>query len=251
LAEPLLVIEHLSVNVESTPILKDLSLRVGYGEVAAIMGPNGSGKSTLSKVLAGHPSYQVVAGTIRVAGVDIAALSPEERARSGIFVGFQYPVEVPGVNNADFLRLALNARRTARSLPELDAAGFAPFLRTAMERVEMDELYKDRQLNAGFSGGQKKRNEILQMVLLEPVLAILDETDSGLDIDALRVVAHGINTFRSPERGLVLITHYQRLLELVVPDAVHVLSGGRIVASGGKELALELEAKGYDWLDKR
>ena len=251
MAEPLLVIEHLSVNVESTPILKDLSLRVGYGEVAAIMGPNGSGKSTLSKVLAGHPSYQVVAGTIRVAGVDIAALSPEERARSGIFVGFQYPVEVPGVNNADFLRLALNARRTARSLPELDAAGFAPFLRTAKERVEMDELYKDRQLNAGFSGGQKKRNEILQMVLLEPVLAILDETDSGLDIDALRVVAHGINTFRSPERGLVLITHYQRLLELVVPDAVHVLSGGRIVASGGKELALELEAKGYDWLDKR
>jgi Fe-S cluster assembly ATP-binding protein len=251
LAEPLLAIEHLTVDIDGTPILKDLSLTVSHGEVAAIMGPNGSGKSTLSKVLAGHPAYTVTGGTIRFQGKDLLGVPVEERGRQGIFIGFQYPVEVPGVNNTDFLRMACNARRRAQAHLELDAAAFAPILRRAMETVELDESFSTRQLNAGFSGGQKKRNEILQMVLLEPILAILDETDSGLDIDALQVVARGINGFRSPERGLVLITHYQRLLQLVVPDRVHVLAGGRIVASGGKELALELEAKGYDWLDGR
>jgi Fe-S cluster assembly ATP-binding protein len=245
----MLEIAHLSVSVNGQAILKDLSLSVAAGEVAAIMGPNGSGKSTLSKVIAGHPAYEITGGSIRFAGEDLAGKEPEQRATAGIFIGFQYPVEVPGVNNADFLRLALNAKRKARGEPELDAKAFAPVLRRKLEEAELDEAFAGRQLNAGFSGGQKKRNEILQLAVLEPRLAVLDETDSGLDIDALRIVARGIERYRSPERAIVLITHYQRLLELVVPDRVHVLAGGRIVASGGKELAAELEAKGYDWLD--
>ncbi|MBA2479552.1 MAG: Fe-S cluster assembly ATPase SufC [Planctomycetes bacterium] len=246
----MLAINHLSVSVDDHRILDDLSLTVRAGEVHAIMGPNGSGKSTLTKVVAGHPAYTITAGTILFRGKDLTALPPEERATGGIFIGFQYPVEVPGVNNADFLRMALNAKRKARKEPELDAKAFAPILRQRMEQVELDEVLKDRELNAGFSGGQKKRNEILQMMVLEPDLAILDETDSGLDIDALRIVARGINAYRSSERAIVLITHYQRLLDLVVPDQVHVLSAGRIVKSGGKELAAELESKGYDWLDR-
>jgi Fe-S cluster assembly ATP-binding protein len=251
LAEPLLEIDQLCVSVGNQEILRGCSLTVARGEVAAIMGPNGSGKSTLSKVIAGHPAYQVTGGSIRVAGRDLSGLAPEERARLGIFVGFQYPVEVPGVSNSEFLRLAVNARRGARSQPQLDAKGFAPVLEAAIAQVEFDHELKDRQLNAGFSGGQKKRNEILQMVLLEPQLAILDETDSGLDIDALRAVARGINGFRSPERGIVLITHYQRLLELVVPDRVHVFADGRVIRSGDRQLASDLERRGYDGLDGR
>ncbi len=246
----MLVIDRLCAGVNGQPILKELSLTVKAGEVHAIMGPNGSGKSTLSKVIAGHPAYEVTSGSITFQGRDLAGVAPEVRATSGIFIGFQYPVEVPGVNNADFLRMALNAKRKATGQPELDAKAFAPILHKRMEDVELDEVLRDRQLNAGFSGGQKKRNEILQMVVLEPTLAILDETDSGLDIDALRVVARGIEAYRRSDRGIVLITHYQRLLELVVPDRVHVLAGGTIVTSGGKELAIELEAKGYDWLDR-
>ncbi len=251
MADVVLEIDRLTVTVGDKAILKDCSLRVLAGEVCAIMGPNGSGKSTLSKVIAGHPAYQVASGTVRVLGKDLGTLAPEERARLGVFIGFQYPVEVPGVNNAEFLRLALNAQRTARGEAALDAAGFAPRLRKAMETVGLDEDLIARQLNSGFSGGQKKRNEILQMLVLEPRLALLDETDSGLDIDALRVVAKAINGYRAADRAIVLVTHYQRLLALVVPDSVHVFAGGRIVQSGGKELALELEAKGYDAFDGR
>jgi Fe-S cluster assembly ATP-binding protein len=246
----MLSIDHLSVSVDDHRILDDLSLQVKAGEVHAIMGPNGSGKSTLTKVVAGHPAYAITGGTMRFRGEDLTALAPEQRATAGIFIGFQYPVEVPGVNNAEFLRMALNAKRKAHKQPELDAKAFAPILRQRMEQVELDEALKDRELNAGFSGGQKKRNEILQMMVLEPDLVILDETDSGLDIDALRIVARGINAYRASTRAIVLITHYQRLLELVVPDVVHVLSGGRIVKTGGKELAGELESRGYDWLDR-
>ncbi len=247
----MLSIDHLSVSVDDHRILDDLSLHVLSGEVHAIMGPNGSGKSTLTKVIAGHPSYVITGGTMRFGERDLAAMEPEQRATAGIFIGFQYPVEVPGVNNADFLRMALNAKRKANGQPELDAKGFAPILRDKMALVELDEALKDRELNAGFSGGQKKRNEILQMMVLEPTLAILDETDSGLDIDALRIVARGINAYRANNRAIVLITHYKRLLDLVEPDRVHVLSGGRIAASGGKELATELETRGYDWLDRK
>jgi Fe-S cluster assembly ATP-binding protein len=251
LADLVLEIDRLTVTVGDKAILKDCSLRVHAGEVCAIMGPNGSGKSTLSKVIAGHPAYQVTSGSVRVLGKDLGPLAPEERARLGVFIGFQYPVEVPGVNNAEFLRLALNAQRTARGEAALDAAAFAPRLRKAMETVGLDEDLIARQLNSGFSGGQKKRNEILQMLVLEPRLALLDETDSGLDIDAMRVVAKAINGYRAADRAIVLVTHYQRLLALVVPDSVHVFAGGRIVQSGGKELALELEAKGYDAFDGR
>jgi len=242
----MLSITDLHVSVNDTPILKGLSLQVPAGEVHAIMGPNGSGKSTLAKVLAGHPAYTVTAGSAHVAGKDLAGMEPEARATAGVFIGWQYPVEVPGVNNADFLRLAYNAKRKASGQGELTVKEFTPLLDAKLKAVELDAGWKERQLNAGLSGGQKKRNEILQMVLLEPTLAVLDETDSGLDIDALKVVADGINAYRRADRAIVLITHYQRLLGLVVPDRVHVLAGGRIVKSGGKDLALWLEEHGYD-----
>ena len=242
----MLSITDLHVSVNDTPILKGLSLQVPAGEVHAIMGPNGSGKSTLAKVLAGHPAYVIGSGSVQVGGTDLLGLEPEARAHAGVFIGWQYPVEVPGVNNADFLRLAYNAKRKAGGQSEVSEKEFAPLLEAKLKAVELDAAWKERQLNAGLSGGQKKRNEILQMVLLEPSLAVLDETDSGLDIDALKVVADGINAYRRADRAIVLITHYQRLLSLVVPDRVHVLAGGRIVKSGDKDLALWLEAHGYD-----
>lgn len=242
----MLTITDLHVRVNDLPIIKGLSLQVKPGEVHAIMGPNGSGKSTLTKVLAGHPAYTITSGRIEFAGRDLVVVKTEDRATSGIFIGFQYPVEVPGVNNAEFLRLALNAKRKANGQSEVTSAEFAPILRAKLKTLEMDDSLTERQLNVGFSGGQKKRNEILQMVILEPTLAVLDETDSGLDIDALRVVAAGINAYRRNDRAIILITHYQRLLELVQPDAVHVLVGGRVVKSGGRELAVELERTGYD-----
>jgi Fe-S cluster assembly ATP-binding protein len=246
----MLTITDLHVSVNDLPIIKGLSVTVKPGEVHAIMGPNGSGKSTLTKVLAGHPAYTVTSGSIVFNGRDLAQVGTEERATSGIFIGFQYPVEVPGVNNAEFLRLALNAKRKAHGQGDISSADFAPILKARLTGLEMDDSLTERQLNVGFSGGQKKRNEILQMVVLEPVLAILDETDSGLDIDALRVVAAGINTYRRHDRAIILITHYQRLLELVKPDVVHVLLAGRVVKSGGPELAAELERTGYDDLLK-
>jgi Fe-S cluster assembly ATP-binding protein len=248
--DSMLTITDLTVTVNDLPIIKGLSLEVKPGEVHAIMGPNGSGKSTLTKVLAGHPAYTVAAGRMVFQGRDLAEVKTEERATSGIFIGFQYPVEVPGVNNAEFLRMALNAKRRAHGQSDITAADFAPILRARLKSLEMDDSLNERQLNVGFSGGQKKRNEILQMIVLEPSLAVLDETDSGLDIDALRVVASGINTYRRADRAIILITHYQRLLELVQPDAVHVLVRGRIVKSGGPALATELEASGYDELLK-
>ncbi|MBA3846311.1 MAG: Fe-S cluster assembly ATPase SufC [Planctomycetes bacterium] len=244
----MLAIDNLSASVNDLAILNGLTLHVKAGEVHAIMGPNGSGKSTLAKVVAGHPAFAVTGGTVMVDGVDLLKLEPEQRAHAGVFIGWQYPIEVPGVNNAEFLRLAYNAKRKATAQPELNVKDFDRLLDEKMAAVEVDVAFKDRQLNAGFSGGQKKRNEILQMVVLEPKLAILDETDSGLDVDALRAVARGINAFRSPSRAIVLITHYERLLELVEPDVVHVLAGGRIVASGGKELARRIETQGYDGL---
>lgn len=246
----MLAIDNLHVSVNDHPILKGLSLTVKPGQVHAIMGPNGSGKSTLTKVVAGHPSYTVTSGSLRFQGKDLLPLEPEVRATAGVFISFQYPVEVPGVNNADFLRMALNAKRKAADQAELKPAEFDVLLRERMAQVEMDESFKDRQLNTGFSGGQKKRNEILQMLVLEPSLAILDETDSGLDIDALRIVAGGINAFRRADRAIVLITHYQRLLDLVQPDVIHVLAGGRIIKTGDKSLATELEKTGYDDLLK-
>jgi Fe-S cluster assembly ATP-binding protein len=242
----MLVVNDLSARVGETPILNGISLTVKPGEVHAIMGPNGSGKSTLSKVIAGHPAYDVTGGTITWKGEDLLALDPEQRSLRGIFMGFQYPVEVPGVNNADFLRLAYNARRKQRGESELKAVEFAPLLRTKLREAKMDEVFAERDLNAGFSGGQKKRNEILQMTVLEPELALLDETDSGLDIDALKIVADGINTFRRADRAIVLITHYQRLLELVKPDHVHVLSKGRIVTSGDHTLSARIEEGGFE-----
>ncbi len=244
----MLTVSNLAVTVNDQPVLRGLSLRVPAGEVHALMGPNGAGKSTLTKVIAGHPAYTVSGGSVMLDDVDLLALEPEARAHAGVFIGFQYPVEVPGVKNSDFLRLALNAKRKAAGQTELTAAQFAPLLREKMAALQLDETFAERFLNAGFSGGQKKRNEILQMAVLEPRLAILDETDSGLDIDALRIVADGINAYRSPERAIVLITHYQRLLDLVRPDRVHVLVQGRIVTSGGPELAARLEREGYDWL---
>jgi len=227
-------------------ILKGVDLTVRAGEVHAIMGPNGSGKSTLAKVLAGHPDYVVTGGTVRLLGRDLLALPPEERARAGFFLGFQYPVEVPGVANAQFLRLAYNTVRASRGGEELDPLEFDDFIRDRMKLLDMDPAFLDRSLNEGFSGGEKKRNEILQLAILEPVLAFLDETDSGLDIDALRTVARGLTALHRPERGLVLVTHYQRLLDHVTPDTVHVFDDGRIVRSGGRELALELERHGYE-----
>lgn len=244
----MLEIKNLYVKVEGKEILKGVNLRVNAGEVHSIMGPNGSGKSTLAHVLAGRETYEVTAGEVLYEGKNLLAMSPEERAREGIFMAFQYPVEIPGVSTAYFLRAALNAIRRHRGLEELDAMDFLTLVRERMKLLEMDQSFLSRSLNEGFSGGEKKRNEIFQMVVLEPKLAILDETDSGLDIDAMKIVANGINALRSPERAMLVITHYQRLLNYVVPDYVHVLYDGRIVKSGGRDLALELEEKGYDWI---
>ena len=244
----ILEVRDLTVRAGERLILDGLSLVVGAGEVHAIMGPNGSGKSTLSGVLAGRPGLEVLSGTATYLGQDLLAMAPEQRAREGLFLAFQYPVEIPGVNNVYLLKAALNARRKHQGLQELDAFDFLNLVRSKLTAMRMDETLLNRGVNEGFSGGEKKRNEILQMSLLEPTLALLDETDSGLDIDALKVVADGVNALRSPDRAIVLVTHYQRLLDHVVPDRVHVLAGGRIVRSGGRELALELERRGYDWL---
>jgi Fe-S cluster assembly ATP-binding protein len=244
----MLSVRDLSAGVEGREILKRISLEVRAGEVHAVMGPNGSGKSTLAQVLAGHPAYSVTGGTVTYLGRDLLAMPPEERARAGLFLAFQYPVEIPGVNNAYFLRAAVNEVRTRQGLEELDAMEFLEFLEKKLALVEMDRSFLGRPVNEGFSGGEKKRNEILQMAVLEPKLAILDETDSGLDIDALKTVAEGVNRLRRPDNAMILVTHYQRMLEYVVPDRVHVLFDGRIVKSGGRELALELERRGYDWI---
>jgi Fe-S cluster assembly ATP-binding protein len=245
---PILDVRDLRVRAGERLILDGLSLAVRAGEVHAIMGPNGSGKSTLTGVLAGRPGYEVVSGSASYLGRDLLAMAPELRAREGLFLAFQYPVEIPGVNNVYLLKAALNAQRKHRGLPELDAFEFLNLVRAKLASMRMDESLLNRGVNEGFSGGEKKRNELLQMSLLEPTLALLDETDSGLDIDALKVVADGVNAMRGPGRAIVLVTHYQRLLDHVVPDQVHVLAGGRIVRSGGRELALELERRGYDWL---
>jgi len=244
----MLNIENLHVKVDGKEILKGLTLTVPTGEVHAVMGPNGSGKSTLANVLAGRPGYEITAGSVNFHGRDLLALAPEERAREGVFLGFQYPVEIPGVNNVYLLKAAVNAARKHRGIDEVDAFEFLTLVREKMRLMRMEESMLSRGVNEGFSGGEKKRNEILQMLVLEPRLAILDETDSGLDIDALKIVAHGVNTLRSPERSLVLVTHYQRLLDYIVPDHVHVLVKGRIARSGDKSLALELERRGYDWV---
>ena len=246
----MLSVTNLDVAVNGDMILNELNLQVQAGEVHAIMGPNGSGKSTLANVLAGHPGYEVTAGSVIYEGQDLLQMDPEERARQGVFLAFQYPVEIPGVTNSYFLKAAVNALRKHRGEDELDAIDFLELVRDRMKAVEMDEKFLNRAINEGFSGGEKKRNEVLQMALLEPRLAVLDETDSGLDIDALRIVADGVNRLRSPERGMLVITHYQRLLEYIVPDRVHVLAEGRVATSGGKELALELEERGYGWLEK-
>ena len=244
----MLEINDLKAEINGDSILRGLSLKVGPGEVHAIMGPNGSGKSTLAQVIAGNDAYEVTAGSIRFDEEDVLVLEPEERARRGIFLGFQYPVEVPGVNNAYLLKAALNAKREHEGLGEIDAFEFLQLAKEKMALLDMDPKFLNRGVNEGFSGGEKKRNEILQMAVLEPKLAVLDETDSGLDIDALKSVAEGVNALRSPDRSIVLVTHYQRLLDYIEPDHVHVLSKGRIVKSGDKSLALELEEKGYDWL---
>ena len=244
----MLEIKDLKATIGDTEILRGLSLSVNAGEVHAIMGPNGSGKSTLAQVIAGHQDYEVSGGSVTFKGEDLLELEPEERAREGIFLGFQYPVEIPGVNNAYLLKAALNAKRKHQGLEEIDAFEFLKLAKEKMKLLGMDPKFLNRGVNEGFSGGEKKRNEILQMAMLEPSLAILDETDSGLDIDALKAVAEGVNALRDPDRAIILVTHYQRLLDYIEPDEVHVLSEGRIVRSGDKTLALELEEKGYDWV---
>jgi len=246
----MLTIKNLHAKVGDKEILRGIDLQVNAGEVHAIMGPNGSGKTTLAQVLAGRELYAVTGGSVIFEGKDLLDLSPEERAREGIFLAFQYPVEIPGVSNTYFLRAALNAIRKHRGLEEYDAMDFLTHVRGKMKQLDMDESLMSRSVNEGFSGGEKKRNEIFQMAVLEPKLSILDETDSGLDIDALRLVATGVNLLRAPDRATIVVTHYQRLLTYIVPDFVHVLSAGRIVKSGGKELALELEDKGYGWLEE-
>ena len=245
----LLELKNLHCSIDGKEILKGIDLTVNAGEVHAIMGPNGSGKSTLAQVLAGREEYEVTAGEVRYRGRDLLEVAAEERAREGLFLAFQYPVEIPGVSNTYFLRAALNAIRSHRGEPELDAIDFLKLVRERMQLVKLDESLLKRPVNDGFSGGEKKRNEIFHMAVLEPILAILDETDSGLDIDALKIVADGVNSLRGPERAFLVITHYQRLLNYIVPDFVHVLMDGRIVRSGGRELALHLEAQGYEWLE--
>lgn len=245
----LLSIENLHARVEGNEILRGVSLRIRAGEIHALMGRNGSGKSTLSKVIAGHPAYTVTAGAIHYRGQDLLALSPEDRARAGVFLGFQYPVEIPGVSNLEFLRVSCNARRRHRGQEELDTFAFEDHVRDTMAIVQMDPAFLERSVNEGFSGGEKKRNEVLQMALLEPLVAILDETDSGLDIDALRIVANGVKTLTLPTTATLLITHYQRLLDAITPDFVHVMAEGRILRTGDKDLAMALEQRGYDWID--
>lgn len=244
----MLSIKDLHVNVGDKQILKGLSLEVKAGEVHAVMGPNGSGKSTLSQVLAGREGYEVISGSVTFMGKNLLELSTEDRAREGVFLAMQYPVEIPGVNNVYLLKAGLNAIRKHKGLPELDAFEFLTLVKEKMKLMQMSESFLNRGVNEGFSGGEKKRNEILQMAVLEPALALLDETDSGLDIDALRIVAQGVNSLRNAERAIVLVTHYQRLLDYIEPDFVHVLAGGRIIKSGDKSLAIELEQRGYDWL---
>ncbi len=246
----MLEIRNLHVEIEGQKILKGVDLEVAAGEVHAIMGPNGSGKSTLALVLAGRQEYEITAGEILFKGEDLTEMAPEERAREGIFMAFQYPVEIPGVSNVYFLKAALNAIRKHRGLDEMDAMDFLTYVREKMKVVKMDDTLLNRPVNEGFSGGEKKRNEIFHMAVLDPVLAVMDETDSGLDIDALKIVAEGVNSMRNQDRAFIVITHYQRLLNYIVPDRVHVLVDGRIVRSGGKELALELEDKGYSWLEQ-
>ena len=245
----MLDIKNLQVRAEDKQILKGIDLHVNAGEVHAIMGPNGSGKSTLARVIAGHPEYQVVEGEVTFEGRDLLEMDPDERAREGVFMAFQYPVEIAGVQNQYFLKAALNAKRKHIGEPELDAMEFLQLIKEKAQLLDIDQAMLSRAVNEGFSGGEKKRNEIFQMALLEPKLALLDETDSGLDIDALKVVANGVNSLRSPDRATIIVTHYQRLLDYIIPDYVHVLSAGRIVKSGGKELAFELEKKGYGWLE--
>jgi Fe-S cluster assembly ATP-binding protein len=245
----MLEIRNLQVRAGGKDILRGIDLKVETGEVHAIMGPNGSGKSTLARVIAGHPDYEIVTGSMTYDGKDLMAMAPEDRAREGVFMAFQYPVEIPGVNNAYFLKAALNAQRKQRGLDELDAMEFMSFVREKAKILELDPALLNRPVNEGFSGGEKKRNEIFQMAVLEPKLAVLDETDSGLDIDALKIVAHGVNRMRAADRSIVVVTHYQRLLNYIVPDFVHVLQEGRIVRSGNKDLALHLEEKGYGWIE--
>lgn len=247
-SEVILSVKNLTAEVEDTPILKGINLEIRAGEIHAIMGPNGSGKSTLSKVLAGHPDYTVTGGEVTYLGQNLLELEPEERARSGVFLAFQYPLEIPGVSNLDFLRVAYNSKRKHEGLEELDAFDFDDLVEQKLDVVKMDPSFLNRSVNEGFSGGEKKRNEILQMALLEPRLGILDETDSGLDIDALKIVANGVNQLANANNAMLVITHYQRLLNYITPDYVHVMANGRIIRTGTKELALELEDRGYDWL---
>jgi Fe-S cluster assembly ATP-binding protein len=247
-SQTILSVKNLTAEVDGTPILKGLNLEIKAGEIHAIMGPNGSGKSTFSKVLAGHPAYTVTGGEVTFKGQNLFDLEPQDRARSGVFLAFQYPLEIPGVSNLDFLRVAYNSRQKHLGLPELDVFDFDDLIQDKLDIVKMNPAFLSRSVNEGFSGGEKKRNEILQMAILEPSLAILDETDSGLDIDALKIVANGVNQLSNQDNSMLVITHYQRLLDYIIPDFVHVMSNGQILTSGGKELALELEAKGYDWV---